>query len=333
MIWDCKFCGTANLPAKSHLFCPNCGASQDPTTRRFPSDEEKQAVADHVFKGASLICNACGTTNAGDAQFCQQCGAPLENAARATSLGTQVRAENAAFSAQGATTPAVPVQENKRSGPNWVVIGVVAAIALLIVGAIVTFTWRRDTAVAIVGHDWQRTISIEQFTPIDDVSWCDSMPNDAYRVSERREQRTTRQVADGEDCQVRRVDNGDGTFSERRECTTRYRDEPVYDDRCYYTVNRWMEARTLDSSGESLTDAPRWPLLQLAQCSGNSLGCEREAGRQENYTLTLEDAEGKPFTCPVSAEMWQAAQEGTRWNVQIGVVTGQPDCSTLERIE
>jgi hypothetical protein len=40
MIWDCRFCGSSALPARSARFCPHCGAAQEPAARRFPSDEE-----------------------------------------------------------------------------------------------------------------------------------------------------------------------------------------------------------------------------------------------------------------------------------------------------
>lgn len=336
MVWDCPFCGTQNIPAKTHQFCPNCGASQKPENRRFPSDADKKAVADHIFKGVSLICNNCSTVNDGDAKFCRQCGAPLENARPAGTIADEVRAEDATFAAQtaGVRPSSQPVAvPQERRGPNWLIIGVVGVIVLAVIGVIVALTWRRESSVAITGHSWERTITIQQFSAISDQAWCDQMPNDAYSVTSRREQRDTRQVPDGEDCSVRRVDNGDGTFSERRECTTRYRDEPIYDDRCYYSVNRWVDARQIDASGESLTDAPRWPLLQLASCTATArLGCEREGGRDEEYIISFENADGNVYTCAVPEDLWQSADENTQWNVQIGVLTGQPDCDTLERV-
>jgi len=55
MLWDCEFCGTKKLLGKTHRFCPNCGAQQDPKARYFPSDEEKVAVKDHVYVGVDKI--------------------------------------------------------------------------------------------------------------------------------------------------------------------------------------------------------------------------------------------------------------------------------------
>ena len=44
MLWNCQFCGTKKLLAKTHKHCPNCGGAQDPRWRFFPSDAEKVAV-------------------------------------------------------------------------------------------------------------------------------------------------------------------------------------------------------------------------------------------------------------------------------------------------
>ena len=93
MQWDCKFCGTKKLLGKTHRFCPNCGAQQDPTWRYFPSDSEKVAVQDHVYVGADIICKACQSLNSGKAEFCGNCGAPLSDAARAAAGSTRTKAD------------------------------------------------------------------------------------------------------------------------------------------------------------------------------------------------------------------------------------------------
>ena len=86
-------------------------------------------------------------------------------------------------------------------------------------------------------------------------------------------------VPDGEDCRTvkgscsescRNVDNGNGSFSEvctqtcssdRRECTTRYREVPVYADRCSYDVDRWALARQAEAL-RATWEKPEW-LRQL----------------------------------------------------------------------
>ena len=340
MIWDCRFCGSSTLPARSARFCPNCGAAQEPAARRFPSDEEKIAVRDHQFRGVSLKCAACGTLNDGDANFCQGCGAPLEDAERAQTVAPQMRTETETFSADAprdlererheAEMRRVGVIKDPKpasSGRCGLIIGA-ALIALVVLIGLLLF-WRRAETAVISGHEWERAIAIEVLSAVGGSSWCDAMPRDAYSITRREEQRSTRRVQDGEECRIQRVDSGDGTFREQRVCSPIYREEPVYDLRCYYTVNRWVPARQLTTSGSSLNPAPNWPTVNLRQ-TGTALGAEREGGREEIYLLRLR-IDGDEFRCRVPQNFWEQAAVESRWNVSVNALTGQPDCSTLER--
>lgn len=342
MVWDCKYCGTQSLPARTHKFCPNCGAAQDPKSRRFPSDDEKKAVENYVNHGADVICAACSTPNSAEAKFCQQCGASLEGAEKVKAVDSQVRAEREKFAAQakrdvsgeefqadlqkaGVVQTATAAKNAASSRTTLILIGVAA---LVVVAVLVAIFWRRTASTILVGHEWERSISVEQFSPVPGGTWCDSMPFGAYNISRDQRQRSSRQVPDGEDCQVRRVDNSDGTFSEQRECTTRYVEEPIYDDYCSFTTNQWVFVRAEKQTGSSVSDTPRWPQLSLN--TGSCLGCEREGGRDETYTLVLQSSDDKTYRCNVDFDHWQQAQEQTDWSLQVSVVTGQPNCGSLK---
>ncbi len=341
MVWDCKFCGTPNLPALTHKFCPNCGSAQDPRKRRFPSDEEKRAVADHVSRGVDVICASCQTPNPSDEKFCFQCGAGLENATRAGTVGEERRAENAAFAAMAERNieqegherdlrAAGVIKDEAPSRRVSPVLIIGAVVLLLICGGIASiFLIRSDTNVYVTGHAWERAINIESFDARSETAWCDAMPGDAYSVSRREEQRSTTRVQDGESCEVRRIDSGDGTFREQRVCSPTYRDEPVYDMRCTYTVDRWGFSRAVNAAGASLGE-PNWPEVNLTR-TGNCRGCEREAERSENYTLMLRGEGDNTYECGVPFEMWQTATVETAFTLQVSGVTGQPFCDTLER--
>ena len=147
-------------------------------------------------------------------------------------------------------------------------------------------------------------------------------------MSRRREVRSHEKVADGEDCHVRKVDNGNGTFSERQECTTKYRDEPVYADRCSYTVDRWKAARTATAEGASLSDPLRWPDPALAR-TGTCAGCEREGARKEEYVVLLRDEKGKEHTCEFDQRKWGSFAVKSRWKGAVRVMTGGLDCDSL----
>jgi hypothetical protein len=163
---------------------------------------------------------------------------------------------------------------------------------------------------------------------VQDEAWCDSKPADAYDVSRRREQRSTRKVPDGEECHTRDVDRGDGTFERRQECRTKYREEPVYDDRCYFTVDRWKTVRTEKAQGSGTQPAPQWPQVRLGR-TGQSLGAEREGARRETYTLSLSGSDGKTYSCSVPFQKWQAVSDGTTRPLKVGVLTGAADCDQL----
>ncbi len=344
MQWDCKYCSTKKLLGKTHRFCPNCGAAQDPNARYFPADDEKVAVEDHVFVGTDKICGSCSTLNSGDAEFCQQCGAPLTNAAQAATLtNDQVIREGSGqqFLSTGSRDlekerfdtemQRVGVQQQKSGGRNWLLYGILGLVAVVIVGILVTVFWKQETSAYVTGHTWEREIQIEQYSAVSESAWCDAMPAGAYSITRRQEERSSRQVADGEECSMRRVDNGDGTFRESRECRTVYRSEPVYDDRCYFSLNLWVPSREVVASGEGLNEEPYWPQLQLAR-SGSCLGCEREGNRKASYTVHLRE-DDNIYTCTMgsnSMDQWQSMPVESTWKFKVGVLSGQADCSSLE---
>ena len=179
----------------------------------------------------------------------------------------------------------------------------------------------------MTGHSWKREIAIERFGPVSDSAWCDQMPAGAMSVSRHRDVRSHKQVPDGEDCHTRKVDNGNGTFSEHRECTPKTREEPVYDERCTFSVDRWAKERTVTATGASMTDAPRWPSTNITR-TGSCVGCEREGARSETYTVTLVDEKGGTDSCDVDPQKWTTLGDGTTWKGAVRLVGGL-DCSSL----
>ncbi|MBI5670318.1 MAG: zinc ribbon domain-containing protein [Chloroflexi bacterium] len=338
MLWDCRFCGTARLLGKTHRFCPNCGGAQDPAWRYFPSDDEKVAVQDHTFVGVDKICPACGSLSAASAQFCGACGSPLDRAQAARTVGERRKAAGEAFETEDlaarqeremrATASLVPTQSatRARGTPRWlIVVGMI--LALVIIGGVLAAFWTKETTAVVADYRWVREIRIEALQARNDSSECDSMPGDAYSVERRREQVDTRRIPDGQECHTVQTDRGDGTFSERQVCETKYREEPVYGDVCYYTVNRWDYKRTARAEGDR-SDGPYWPDTNLR--TGRCLGCEREAGRDESYTLIFRRSDtGDTFECDVPADEWQATAPEQTFTVKVGAVLGDERCDTL----
>lgn len=335
MLWDCGFCGARKLLGKTQRYCPQCGAPQDPKTRYFPAEEDKVEATGARYEGVDKICAGCQSPNGALAEFCTRCGAPLSGAKEAGRLSDQVRSEDAKFAAslslrrkeaEQRRSTAAPAAEpaRKRGRGGWIAAAVLVGLILVIAALLRT----QDETAVVTGHEWRQEIQIERFGPVPGSAWCDQLPAGAYGISSRPEVRTYRQVPDGQSCQVRRVDRGDGTFAEREECQPRYRSEPVYDQRCDYRVDRWTPARSAVAEGRDLT--PRWPATGV---TGNRacLGCEREGARRADYQLRLKGTQsGKEYRCSLPQERWRGAAEGSRWNLKVGAVDGRPRCDTLK---
>jgi hypothetical protein len=125
-----------------------------------------------------------------------------------------------------------------------------------------------------------------------------------------------------------RTDNGDGTYSEREQCSPRYREEPAYADKCYYQIDKWTFARTATATG-GLAEAPSWPQVQLAG-TGQCVGCEREGTRSERYVVRFAVAgEGELAECDFDQARWATFTPGSSWTGELHVLGGGLDCGTL----
>lgn len=313
MFWDCAFCDTKALLGKTNRFCPNCGAPQDPAKRYFPP-EGKFIAANTTYDGVDVACPACQTPNGAKANNCKHCGSPLNEAAKVALVGAAVPAK-----------PVAPPVPPKKSVWPWVLGGVAL---LLVAGITVSLVWKKKVTVTVDGHAWSRVIDIEEKRVVGESSWCDSMPGDAYAVSRRREQRSTKQVADGQTCSMQKKDRGDGTFEQREVCTTKYRSEPVYDDKCSYNVDRWKVARSVRAGG-ALANAPAWPKFSLGRV-GDSIGCEREGSHHETYTVTMSSPKEKQtYSCDYAESRWRGLVEGSQYPMKVRMVTGGADCDSI----
>ncbi len=350
MMWDCGACGTPKLLAKSHKHCPTCGSPQDPTWRYFPPEDEKVAVEDHVFMGKDKVCGACGTPCAAQATFCPGCGSDLDGSKEAATRQDQVVAEGVGFSEDDADAanaehkarrkaeqaakmadqmPPPPPPKKSMLLPAIAVLAGIAFIACLGV----FFLWKKDVSIVNTGHAWERTIQIEEMKNVTKSAWDDEVPRGAELVECKQEKRSTKQVADGEECSTRRKDNGDGTYSEKQECKTKYKSEPVYGSKCKYRIDEWTSTRKAKASGNGLTPEPSWPDSGISR-KGNCLGCEREGAKSESYTLKFKDSgSGKALSCTVPQKTWAKVKPKSKWEAQVGVVSGALDCDNLKPLK
>jgi Zn-finger nucleic acid-binding protein len=317
MWWDCGYCGTVGLLGASNRFCPGCGAQQDASRRYFPP-QGQEAAANVSFDGVDRTCPACQTPNGAKANNCRSCGSPLDG-----STGVATVADRASGAPTGRPAPSP-----SKAGTRWWLWGLAALAVFGCVTCGVALSWKKDVSVTVTSHTWSRDIDVERLTAVPDSAWCDSMPSGAYAVSRSRQQRSTKQLPDGETCTTRDVDRGNGTFERKKECRPKYRDEPVYDEKCSFTVDRWQKDRSLSNSGRGTSPSPSWPEVRLGRtCS--SLGCEREGAHHETYSLQLAGADGKSYSCSLSASRWNSVADGVKKPIKIAVLTGIADCDAL----
>jgi hypothetical protein len=343
MLWDCH-CGATGLLGLTHRHCPGCGAAQDPTRRYYPPEGSEVAVADHPFQGADTVCPGCGTPNTARAAHCVNCGTGLQGAraviARAA-VGEGVedsvkaaRDEHAArkaaeratamaahASASGAAPEAQPQPDGGATGKGRT-LWIVGAVLLLLGVVCGVLNMSHEESVEVTRHTWERTIALEELAPRRDSAWRDSVPAGARGVTCAQEQRDTRKEPDGETCTTKREDKGDGSFTTREVCTPTYREVPVYDEKCTFTVDRWETRDTLRAAGD-LTTAPAWPDTPPATPA------LRAGARNETYTLHLKVGDAGTETCTVPEARWSAVGDGSRWKASVGVVTGSVDCAAM----
>jgi hypothetical protein len=340
MLWDCEVCDARGLLGVSHRHCPECGATQDPARRYFPLPGQEVEAKNHRYAGIDWTCAYCQSPNSAAARFCVNCGAgqdgskPVAIVADAAPAASPAPATAPPVLAVAANSPVSDKAMSKRSVGLWLLAGMVSmigVIAVLVFFANQFFT-TQETTVEITGHTWQRSITIERFSAVNDSAWCDSLPSAAYSISRSQEVRSHRNVEAGQDCSERRVDMGDGSFTRKKECVPRYTKEAIYDERCRFRVNRWQFARSAVANQEGFRQ-PVWPAVGALQGNlgkaGNSLslGSEREGSRSERYTLTLANAD-KIWHCDVPESLWQKLRDGTHVPLRVRPIFGA-DCSSL----
>ena len=318
MLWDCPSCNTRGLLGKSQRHCPACGQAQDPGKRYFPEAGQEVEAQGHTFVGADWRCAYCDSPNSSAAGFCGNCGASKD--------GTKAVSAISDPQDMLPQPPPVPVKRSRK--------GLYAALAILIIligGIVGLFVSKKETTTQVTQTQWQREIEVERYAAVADSAWCEAMPVAAYAVSRSQEIRSHRQAADGQECKEQRVDKADGTFVKRKECSTKYREEPVYDDKCHFMINRWHVVRQLKASGDA-SQMPVRPTTEmvLSQNSGliGRLGDERLGQRHEDYSVTLSNGT-KNWHCSVQEELWKRIKPSSAVAVKIRTIGGAA-CDSIE---
>lgn len=368
MLWDCPFCGTQKILAKTHRTCPQCQAPQDPAWRYFPSEAEQVEVSNHQFQGKDKQCAACGSLNVATANFCHSCGASLKDiSALATELSSGQG--DGTFAQQGthdnwnlAEQVNMAEAELKHTHPDETPEETLQRLEQKPLSRTPNSTSRAKRAKSLLSHSSPMEKlafgvmgcmgcsiygpiligTLLSVTTVLSYVWREpAAPTPTVpmilRVTGHRWQRTipiqTYQRLTKQDWKSNLP--SDARYTKGLSCDRREREvdgEMVMRDYCTYNLDRWRTTDQVVATGESLADEPYWPNPDFKACE-DKLGCRREGPRQETYTLKLIDPiEDKQHTCTVSHGAWKASPVGTRIKVKVkfGTELRASDCQQME---
>ena len=314
MMWDCGYCGTKKLLGKTHRFCAECGAPQDPSKRYFPPDNEKVAVEDHHFVGADVHCPSCQEPQSAAVKHCANCGGPMQGGQAAAMQADHV------VGADGRSMPVQPLAGQgapQKSSKAGCIIGAIVVIVVGIIGFfVVNRFWTKSAEFEVTKLEWKRSIDIERFEEVKDKDDCNDLPKGA-KVEKREKGKKV--------CKTIKKDQGDGTFKETEKCNT-----PK--ETCTFTVTKWNVIDTVTEKGD-VDDDPEWPDTKVGKSKKECVGCKREGDRSESYIVHLKNSKsGDKETCSFSSEKeWKKFEKGSSWKGETGALAGDIKCDKLKK--
>jgi len=324
-VMNCPACGRARGEVKFYVKGVQEGqvlTQEQQKSLNYLSDEQ----AKYVSKNPDWYCSFCNSLNSDNAQFCSNCGASRENS-EANYFEMKKKMEERELAERAAQpTPTPP----PKSGGGKRLLIIAVAVVLAIVGIFVFLNGKKTSGDwKVTALNWQRAISIEEYTPYQESGW--DLPEGAELTRQAREIHHYDQVLDHyQDVEVQRSrqvvdyyktetslkDRGNGTFEEvsrqvpvyKTEYYTEtvsqpvYRQEPRYATKYYYTIWRWTPTREVSAGGEDHNAA--WPEATLGEN-------EREGQKAEEYRFTVENEKKKAHdTYRLAEAAWRNVNVG-----------------------
>ena len=336
-LWDCPFCGNKRIRAGQKT-CPSCGHPQDENTKFYMPDEIKyvsEEEAAKISRNPDWQCSFCGSLNSDSLDSCANCGATKEESERNYfEMRQQEEEKKRKKEEQKASSQKSDSEEPRKSFLKSILllIGTFAAIAFIIFGLVSCFS-QKVRNVTIDDFDWQRTIDVEEIVAYDESGW--TLPDDARLLYTKKEIRSYKDVVDHyktvSETKTKMViiDHYEGEVSNdhywstiletiikifpvcKEETYTEtssepvYRQEPVYDTKYYYEIDRWTVVDAAKSSGHDQN--PFWPELKLK--NGQRAGSKKE---YYSVTTTYQGKKGKTKTEKYNMDFseWKKLKKG-----------------------
>lgn len=319
--WDCSSCGKKMIQGR-YKHCPGCGKGRGADVKFYVADPNDVVAADVPEKGPDWLCEYCGAYAPDSAKFCTNCGAQ-----RSDKTYFDVQQEQEEKAAQEAAAQPERTSEPARRRSPILPLILLAALAAFIIFQLIP----RNADARVTAKSWMRQVAVESYVWVDDSGWA--LPQGAVLTESRREIRDYERVLDHYETRSRQVpeqyisgysteyqDMGNGYFQSVQipQYATRYRteyydeavyrNEPIYDTRYYYQIQRWIYNRTLTASGEESN--PYWPEETL------QADTERTGERDEQYAIQCE-AEKNTYTIRLPLTEWQTYNVGDKVNLEL----------------
>lgn len=323
--WKCPYCG--ETVRADHKDCPKCGTSIPNDVKFFmdPTKPIEYVDKEQENDEANWFCSYCRTQNPAQAEVCENCGA-----ARSEALGTY----------QTEPEPVKPEPKPRRERernykPKKKYGKMILLFALIAFSIIVYWFFKPVTHVGeVTGFRWEQEIGVEVYNTYRESSW--NVPSGGSVVSSNREIRSYRQVLDHYEYKTKKVakkvkdgydvkykDLGNGQFKEVK--TPRYktvyeekkvkepvyRQEPIYDTKYYYNIDKWKETNVLRTSAED--HEPKWAETDLpTNVQSPKYGDKRQGSRRGKYWAIVKDEKGNTNEVEYSYDQWKNIKVGDK---------------------
>ena len=323
--WKCPYCG--ETVRADHKDCPKCGTSIPNDVRFFMDTSKPIEYVDKEQENneANWLCSYCRTQNPAQAEVCENCGAP-----KAQSLGNYQT--NPEPKPTPRPRPQREPERRKKKSYKSALIGLILMILVIVVGNWYFQPVTREGEVT--GFEWEQRITVEEFQRCHDSGW--NVPSGGSLVSSNREVRSYKKVLDHYETKTKKVakkvkdgydveykDLGNGQFKEVKKPRYKtvyeektykepvYRQEPIYDTKYYYDIDRWNAITPLTTNG---TDhEPKWAETDLPKdVQSPTYGDKRQGARTGKYWAVIKDDKGNEQKVEYTLEKWEALKEGDK---------------------
>lgn len=335
--WLCPNCNAKS--SGSMQKCQACGAIRSENVKFFCDDDAPVITDEEALKkakaGPDWICPACGNTSPAEAERCTGCGTD--------------RGDGKKRAVKDVPPPKPETEAPKPAKPLPTGLKIGCGIILLLM-LIVTFLscHEKTGKLEITDTSWVRTIERQEYRNVEEKAWQDEVPGKAIRITSDREIRSYRDVADGfedvtetytekvkdgeEKVADGKKDLGNGRFENKYKMVPKYkevektrqvrkqkyRQEPVYDEKITYNIDKWIDIEPVTAKGTS--EDPIWPAADVKGENIAKIGDIKENSRREEYIVKAKrDGEDKEFEVktlrgkPITYDEFMKLRKGSKW--------------------